>query len=167
MDIIINAAKRLPHIRFILGGKGPLFPKCLEEVNRSRLTNIEFTGPIPYQDLAHYIAQADICLGGHFSDIPKAHRVISNKTFQFLTNAKPVIVGDTPANREVLTHGQDAFMCPTANAQALAQAIETLIGDDTLRKTLGANGRRLYHQRLSVGAAAKILSKWMEESLAG
>ena len=46
------------------------------------------------------MSKADVCLGGHFSDVEKGKRVISEKAFEGLAMRKAVIVGDNPANRD-------------------------------------------------------------------
>jgi len=102
--------------------------------------NIRFIDWLPYEQLPLEIAQADICLGGHFSAIDKAKRVIAGKTFQFLAMKKPVIVGDCPGNRELLTDRDDALFVTMADAGALADAILELRDDVELREKIALGG---------------------------
>lgn len=157
LETIVKAASFLPEVHFILAGEGPLLTKIKNEVHQKGLTNVLLPGRIPYHELAAHMSHAEVCLGGHFSKIPKALRVIPNKVFQFLSHGKTTIVGDTPANREVLDHGEHVFMCAPADPEGLAGAINTLMGDKKLRDHLAVSGQRIYQQRLSVAAAAKTL----------
>jgi glycosyltransferase involved in cell wall biosynthesis len=103
--------------------------------------------PLPMDQIPQRIAASAVCLGGHFGGSAKAARVIAGKTYQCLAMGRPVIVGDNPANRELLTHGEDAWMCRPDDPQALADSILRLIGDPELRQKLGETGRKTYFEK--------------------
>ena len=66
------------------------------------------------------MAASDVCLGV-FGTSPKSQRVIPNKVFDALAVGRPVVTADTPAVREVLTHGEKAWLCPPGDPDALAE----------------------------------------------
>ena len=152
LDTIIYAAQILqkyPHLRFRTVGRGIDYERITKLAETLRLNNIEFIDSVPPDQLPEMIAQADICLGGHFGKSDKAARVIAGKTFQDIAMGKATIVGDTPANRELLTHNVDAWFCPTGNPNALADGILTLAEDHELRLTIGQNAYRTFLQQAS------------------
>jgi len=108
------------------------------------LGNTDFIDWIPYGELPDAIARADICLGGHFGSVAKSSRVIPGKAFQFLAMAKPTIMGDNPANRELLQDRRDALLVKMADPQAIADAILELKRDPALRESIGRNGRQRF-----------------------
>jgi len=55
---------------------------------------------------------------------------------------KPVIGSNAPGIDEVIADRQTGLLVEPANAKALAQAMDTLIGDPKLRETMGRAGRR-------------------------
>jgi glycosyltransferase involved in cell wall biosynthesis len=90
-EYIVQAAGSLREhgdIKFIVVGRGLEHKKVLGLAQRMDLDNIRFIDWIPYEQLPLEIAKSDICLGGHFSGIEKARRVIAGKTFQFLAMKK-------------------------------------------------------------------------------
>jgi len=164
-EVIIQAAAllgRRSDIHWTIGGDGPAFARVRQMVSDLGVTNVEMPGWIPVERLADHIADADICLGGHFSTIPKAGRVISTKTFQFLAMRKAVIVGDNEATRELLTSGQHALAVPMGDPAALAQAVETLADDPAQRHHLSEGGYELFRQKLTTAAIAQHLAGIVE-----
>lgn len=151
-DVIVRAAKILesvPHLRFRMIGNGPELGRTRRLAEELGLRNVEFRPPVPLARLPDEIAQATICLGGHFGPSEKASRVIAGKTFQCLAMGKPVIVGDNRANRELLTPEHDAWFCAMSDAEALAAAILRLASDRDLRTHLGDQGRQTFLARAS------------------
>jgi glycosyltransferase involved in cell wall biosynthesis len=128
--------------------------------------NIEFYPPVPLQSLPDEISQASLCLGGHFGPSAKASRVIAGKTFQCIAMGKPTIVGDNPANRELLTHGLDAWFCKMNDPHALAEAILALSRDASLRESLGKNARKTFLKSASTPVLSRQLIELVERLLA-
>jgi glycosyltransferase involved in cell wall biosynthesis len=160
VEHILHAAKQLEQqddILFTIAGCGSHLATMQRLAQELDLHNVRFPGWVPFDELPARIAAADLCLGGHFSDVPKAGRVISTKTFQFLAMGKPTIVGDSPANREVMSHRENAYLCPVADPAALASAILELRNDSLLRQQLGEGGLALYRQRFTTAAIADSL----------
>ncbi len=166
VDIIVRAAALLqdsPGIHFRLIGRGMEWERVRQLAHELDLHNVEFLPPVPLADLPAVISQADVCLGGHFGRSEKAGRVIAGKTFQCLAMGKPTIVSDNPANRELLTHGVDAWLCPMDDPVALAASIRGLLQDAALRVELGHNARRTFLARASLQALTPEICKMVEE----
>ena len=159
IEYIIRAAKLLEHetVKFEIAGKGSTYREMRRLAKDLATTNVEFIDWIPYHQLPIAIARASICLGGHFSAIGKAQRVIAGKTYQFLAMAKPTIVGDNPANRELFTHKKNVYMCRMADEEALAAAIMTLKNDQRLREQIVTGGFRLVTSTLNAQKLSRDL----------
>lgn len=147
VDNIIHAAKLLQDVtdlKFKIFGHGMEYEKIICLTQELAVKNIEFIGWIPYsefyQRISSEIAQADVCLGGHFSNINKGKRVIAEKTFEFIAMRRPVIVGDNSANRELFKHKESAFFVRHADPKAIADGIVELKEDGRLRKSIADSG---------------------------
>lgn len=148
VDVIIHAADlmRDEQVLFRIIGHGQEYNRIYDLAKSLNLTNVEFIPWVPLEKLPEVINQATICLGGPFGRSEKAKRVITGKTFQCLSTGKPTIVGDTPANRELFTHGENVWMCPVGDPKALAAAIQALLDAPSIRDKLGTAGREIIKQ---------------------
>jgi len=166
VDTIIQAAVLLKNrndIRFTIGGKGPEFGFIRKMIEKLDIKNVDLVGWIPLEQLPLYIARATICLGGHFSKVPKATRVISTKTFQFIAMRKPTIVGDSEAIREIFTHLEHVYTVPTGNPIALAEAIACLADNKKLRDDIAAGGFEVFQKMLTTRAIGSQLISSIEK----
>jgi glycosyltransferase involved in cell wall biosynthesis len=149
-ETVYEAARLLDterHIEIQIIGTGPASAGLDRRLESWKLENVRRVAWVDYDRLGDTLAEADICLGGHFSKNPKAQRVIPGKVYQYLAAAKPVILGDTAANRRVFTHLQDSFFCGTESADELARAIWELANNQGVRDRIARNGAILFHEK--------------------
>ena len=160
IETIIQAANILktePNLQFTMVGQGQLYPEIQEMAEQMGLPNLQFIGRwVPTTELVGYIARAGICLGV-FGKGEKAQRVIPCKIFDSLAMAKPLITTDTPAVRELLTHGENAYLCPVGDEQALARQILQLKNDPELRQRIATNGYQTYLRFCTPDVIGKVL----------
>lgn len=150
VDTIIRAAHLLKgekNILFKLIGIGKESKNAIRLINNLELDNVEIIPPVPISILPEEIAKASICLCGHFGKSKKAARVIASKTFQCLAMAKPIIVGDNSANKELLIPGHDAIFCKMNSPDSLAEAIRSLFIDKELKKKISQNGLTTFNRK--------------------
>lgn len=158
-EVVLEAAALLRSqggIRFRFIGHGPRLDHFRRLAHTLNLDHLDFLPPVALRDLPEQIASAHICLGGHFGQSAKAGRTVPGKLYQMLAMARPVIAADTPANRDLLTHGTNAYLCPPGDPAALAAAILDLAKHPASREALGASGRKLYEVH---GSEAVITDK--------
>lgn len=99
VEYVLEAIRLLQNekgIHFIM--IGPLGEKY-QKVESDTVTYIDW---LPQEKLAEYIAFSDLCLGGHFNpNIGKADRTIPGKVYIYAVMEKPIVLGDSRANREL------------------------------------------------------------------
>lgn len=169
-DVIIEAAALLRHrsdIRFTIGGDGRGRKAAERRIQSLGLTNVELVGWIPLDELPQFINRASVCLGGHFSTIPKAARVISTKTFQFVAMRRATILGQNRATRELFDPGEHVYAVPMGDSEQLAEAICLLVDDDELRRHIAGGGYQVFQERLTTDALAREVAATVEKALCG
>ena len=137
LDLVIEAARRLPDLLFLLvgsSGEGSI------EAMASGVANIRIVEWQPPEMLGHYIFAADVLL------IPPSWKplaefgstVLPLKLFFYMASNRPILAGDTPDVREVLSHERNAFLCRPDCLDSLVAGISTLTRDPTLSDRLAA-----------------------------
>jgi len=159
VETIVHAARLLKgeSLQFRLIGMGRTFSNVRELSEEMKLTKVEFIQPIPITELPGEIREASICLGGHFGLTEKGERVIPTKVYQILASNRPLVAGDTPAVRELLTNGVDCILCAPGNAQELADAILRLARDVEFARNLAQRGRLTFERECSEAIITQTL----------
>lgn len=155
---IVRAAKILEreNIFFRLVGKGQTFAETKALAERLRVSNVEFSPYVSYEQLAAYIGAADVCLG-IFGDTPKAEIVIPNKIYEALASKRPAITADTKAVRELLTNNENVFLCKAADPEDLARVIMVAKESNESRQRIARNGYEIFQQLVSEEIIGKEL----------
>ncbi|MDE2582232.1 MAG: glycosyltransferase [Rhodospirillales bacterium] len=137
LHLVIEAARRLPGLAFILVGsygEGPI------EVLARGVPNVRIIPFQPAEALAQYVGAADVLL------IPPSWQplaqygstVLPLKLFFYLASRRPILAGQTPDVQEVLEHRRNAFLCPPDDVDALVDGLRELTGNPALAARLAA-----------------------------
>jgi glycosyltransferase involved in cell wall biosynthesis len=148
---VIDALKKLQdkgisNIKFIIMGGGPLkekFRSYAEEKN----TYAEFTGILEYGKMAGLLASCDIAV----NPIRRGSAgSIINKHGDYAAAGLPVLnTQESPEYRSLLEEYKAGLNCENGNSDELAEKLQMLCEDEQLRKTMGANSRRLAREKFN------------------
>ena len=160
MDVVLHACKLLENrpIKFrIIGGRGKPLARFLALLNELRPGNVTHDMWVDFDELqSTVIPRADLCLGGPFGGTPQARRVITGKTFQFLAQSQPTVIGrvDEPVG---FTDRDNCLLVDQASPESLAEAFEWAIDNRGRLTEIGKNGKRLFDKQFSTAALAAQL----------
>jgi glycosyltransferase involved in cell wall biosynthesis len=138
-DIFLQAAARLAakHLKleFILVGDGPLRPGLEAMAAKLGLRErVIFLGE--RHDIPAVLAASAI------SVLPSMSESLSNSIMESMAAGVPVVACRAGGNDELICDGENGFLVPTADAEALAERIDTLVQQPELRKSLGVTARQ-------------------------
>ncbi len=166
-ETVVRAARLVqdlaPDVHFRIIGNGIEYQHIRKISDEIRLQNTDFVTNVPLNELPQHITEAALCLGGHFGKSSKAKRVIAGKTFQCLAMGKATIVGENDANRELLSHGIDAWFCKMNDYESLAHSILELMDDSELRGRIGERAYQTFIEKGSYSALSTQLEAIVEE----
>lgn len=159
----IELLSKEEQLSFTIVGRGLESKEFVRWLKRRKDLNVTHIPWLSLEKLGELVRRADIFLGGHFSNIPKASRVISTKAFEGAAAGKAMILGDNPANREIFRPNRDAIFVEMAKGEALANAIINLASDPSLREKLGIRARDAYIRSASTETLARDLDTIITE----
>ncbi|MFZ0816314.1 MAG: glycosyltransferase family 4 protein [Candidatus Sulfotelmatobacter sp.] len=166
LETIISAAMLLqetnPEIAFLLLGEGAEKEHIIALARERGLSNLQFIGQQPREKIPTYISASDVCLVLlKKADIFKT--VIPTKMLEFMSCARPVILGVDGQARSILEESQGGLVIEPENAYALAEAIRYLAANRELARELGYNGRehivRKFSRRQTAGKYIRVLER--------
>jgi glycosyltransferase involved in cell wall biosynthesis len=160
VEVIIRAASLLKHpsLQFDIVGTGQTFAACERLNTELKNDHIVFHGWRSQGEICQLAKNAHLILG-IFGSSNKASRVIPNKVYEGLAMAKPVLTGDSPAIRELLTPGRDVITCTMSNPQSLARAIDWSRTNYDQALQIGQNGHDTFIRHASPDVIADILEQ--------
>lgn len=140
LELVIEAAKRLPDLTFLFVGsygEGPI------EAMARKVGNIIIVPWQTEETLGNYIYAADMLLiPPSLQPLTKfGNTVLPLKLFFYLGSGRPILAGDTADVTEVLKHNETAWLCAPDSLDALVAGLEKLANDRQLADRLAANAR--------------------------
>ena len=131
LSLLVEAARSLPDCLFILVGS--YGEGAIETMVRS-ISNIRIVPWQPPEALGKYIFAADVLLiPPSWQPLAKfGSTVLPLKLFLYMASGRPILAGNTPDVRELLRHGENAFLCQPDCVDSLIAGIRKLMGDKKL-----------------------------------
>jgi len=152
LETLLDAAAELlrekAEIMFLLIGEGTDKARIKSLAQTRHLTNIRFLDQQPRERIPGFVSASDACLVLlKKTDVFKT--VIPTKMLEFMSCARPVIVGVGGQARQIVEEAHAGIAIEPENAKELAQAIVQLANDPNVGRTLGQHGREYIRQTLS------------------
>jgi len=155
---LVDAAEKLRDRRDILivsVGDGPERESCVNAAKDRRLTNIQFLGSRPKEEMPALVQACDIGLAV-LQDNPTFHTVYPNKVFDYMASERPTVVAiDGVARELVCDQARAGVFAEPENGASIAEAIRSLADDAGRRSTLGLNGRQWVTEHATRDSLAK------------
>ena len=144
LETIIAAATQLqdtnPEIAFLMVGEGADKDRVVALAQQHGLNNLRFVDQQPRERIPSYICASDVCLVLlKKTDLFKT--VIPTKMLEFMSCARPVILGVDGQARTILEEARGGLPIDPENSEALVNAILCLAANREMARELGQNGR--------------------------
>jgi glycosyltransferase involved in cell wall biosynthesis len=163
---LVNQRVGVEAIILRLIGDGPMKAALQEQSVKLGLTNVTFEKPVPKTSIPALAADADAFVFNLIDAPVFKYGISSNKLFDFMAGARPVIFCCTASNNPV-EDAQCGLTVKPGDPGALADAIVAVATTtSSQRETWGLRGRHHIEQQYGFDALAGRLVAVLDESLA-
>ena len=148
--------KKHPDTRFILLGSLDSNPGALSESEVQQWVSdgiLEWPGHVP--DLRPWLAQTSVYV------LPSYREGLPRSTQEAMAMARPVITADAPGCRDTVINGQNGFLVPVRDADALAAAMERFIVQPDLIDKMGQASRNMAEERFDARKINQVILREM------
>ena len=147
-----------PDVLFLVIGEGAEKERIKALAQSRGLTNVRFLDQQPRQQIPAFISASDACLVLlKKTDVFKT--VIPTKMLEFMSCARPVILGVDGQARQILEQAGSGIVIEPENADALRAAVQQLAANRELANSWGRKGREYIVQNFS---RARTSEKYIE-----
>ena len=168
LETLLEAASlllyRAPEVLFLLVGEGAEKAGIMSSARSRGLSNVCFVGQQPREKIPAYITASDACMV-LLKKTELFKTVLPTKMLEFMSCARPVILGVDGHARKVMEQANAGIFIPPEDPVALANAVVRLAANPALRETLGYNGRQHILRYFSRQNTAKLYLKLLQDLL--
>ena len=155
LELVLAAARSMPHIAFVINGDGAARKSLQDEVKSKDIDNVYFADYQPIERLSEVLASGDI----HVVPLKTGLASVSvpSKMYSILSAGRPVVAAidsGTEIPRTLAESGAGIAVAPDNEAEFIS-ALQILISDGAKRVAMGALGRTWVEHHASAGAVAK------------
>ncbi|MBA7621097.1 Phosphatidyl-myo-inositol mannosyltransferase [subsurface metagenome] len=128
--------EEIPDSRLLIVGPGTrLRHKYERRVRRSGLKDVVFVGHVSYDELPRYYKTADI-----FCAPATGSESFGIILLEAMATGKPIVASNIDGYARLVTDGAEGLLVPPRDEKTLAEALISLMSDESLRQRMGARG---------------------------
>lgn len=157
LEAFKQVKEEIPDSRLIIVGPGTRLRRKYEKrVVGSGLKDVIFTGLVPYEELPRYYKTADV-----FCAPATGRESFGIILLEAMAVGKPIVASNIEGYAGVVTHGVEGLLVPPRDVEMLAQALISLLTDQSLRQEMGVKGRAKALEHSWEQIAQKVLNYYV------
>jgi len=150
-DVLLEAMARLPGIFLWLAGDGP--GRASLDTDTLRLELLDRVRFLGWQnDPAPFFAAANVLA------VPSRHEPLGNVILEAWAQGLPVVAAESQGPRFLIQDGENGVLVPVEDAEALAMALQRVLGDRRLAAKLIEGGKAALAAQFSQSA---VIAQYM------
>lgn len=160
LDVLLESLRLLPpepRWRLVIAGdgeeRGPLEALAAK---LGLLDRVQFLGNVAAAEVPSLLRECDLMVQ------PSRREGLGLSAAEGSAAGLPVVASAVGGLPEVVADGETGLLVPPDDPPALAEGLLSLLQSPSLRRQMGANGRRRIEQRLSIVAVADELTRLYE-----
>jgi glycosyltransferase involved in cell wall biosynthesis len=136
------------HARFVLAG--PLDPPNPAALSAEEIAQLGVEAPLEW--LGNVEDMVDLYRRAHIVCLPSYREGLPKCLIEACASGRAIVTTDVPGCRAAVTHKVNGLLVPPRNATVLADALQVLIENPTMRARFGAAGRARAEREFALSA---------------
>jgi colanic acid biosynthesis glycosyl transferase WcaI len=161
LDLVVQAARELPNVTFVINGDGAAKASLAEQV--ASMANVRIGDYQPMHRLAEVLATGDI----HLVPLRRGLGRVSvpSKTYSILAAGRPVLAAIDPGTEvpRILAASGAGICVPPDDAHSFVAALRELLADTARLSAMAAGGREWVQSAASPAAVAAAYEQLFRE----
>lgn len=155
LEAAAKVINKFPSAYFILAGAGPLKEQLAARAEELGISErVVFLGKT--ENIPALLRQFHVCV------LPSLTEGLSNALLEYMAAGKPVVATDAGGNAEVIRDGENGFLVPVKDPEAIAQKICLLFEDRQKAAELGLNARKTVEEKFNIVDRVRELESSLE-----
>jgi glycosyltransferase involved in cell wall biosynthesis len=121
---------------------------------------VQFLGVVSRAELLARLGRASLVV------VPSFMESCPYSLIEAMSLGKPIVASSVPGIRDMVDHGDSAWLVPSGDALALADAMAKVLGDESLAQRLGSAAERTAKERFSLPRMCDETFRYFESVLA-
>jgi glycosyltransferase involved in cell wall biosynthesis len=164
IDAVAELVRGGKPARLLLAGRGPDADQLQAQIDAAGLANrAALLGFVSDETLKLFLRASDVLVMPSIADKTGDTEGLGVPLLEAMANGTPVIGSNIGGIVDIVRHGQTGLLVEPENAAAIAEAIEQLMSDSSLRRQLIAEGYELVNGAFSWQAIAQRTISVFEE----
>ncbi|MCM3586976.1 glycosyltransferase family 4 protein [Mesobacillus maritimus] len=136
IDVVSILKDKIPNIKLLLAGEGPLTKKYIEQVDRLGLrNNIEFLGF--RKDIPNLLKLSDIAVSA------SRREGLPVNIMEAMATGLPIVLTDCRGNRDLVINNENGILVDLEDKESFANAIKKVFDSASLRKNFSKRNLEL------------------------
>lgn len=163
LDLIVDAARRLPDVNFLLVGAGARKQWAIDEVKKLGLTNVKFHDQVPKSELVRILSACDVGLHTVSPQSVFDKGMSPNKLYDYMAAGLAVVSNAKVPIRDVISDDEvGACVDPTELVSGIERVRDA---DESTMKRWHERARELMTNKYSLQASVDKLETVLEKAL--
>jgi glycosyltransferase involved in cell wall biosynthesis len=164
VEAIAIVAKSFSTVQCLLIGEGQTKKALEEQVQRLQLSaQVQFIGRIDFDLVPKWIAASDVCVVLHRQT--RSYPGDSMKLWEYLACGRPVVATAGPGYGETVEELRCGLSVKADDPTDLARQLLRLLGDQSLRRSMGERGRMAVSRSHTWAARAEQLERVCRQAI--
>ena len=163
LDLIVDAARRLPDVNFLLVGAGARKQWAIDEVAKLRLTNVTFHDQVPKSELVRILSACDVGLHTVSPQSVFDKGMSPNKLYDYMAAGLAVVSNAKVPIRDVISDDEVGACVDSTDLVAGIERVRD--ADEATMKRWHERARELMANKYSLQASVDKLARVLEKAL--